>query len=106
MVYSMAMEIEHILAERNSSHGDFEDNAFVSQALKEIAHSGKTWEYMSDVEREAVEMILFKISRWVSAPKVAEDTIRDIIGYATLADQYMHDEDQFEVNNPTGTSLS
>jgi hypothetical protein len=45
--------VEEVLKERAATHGDFADNARISQSLKRIAHGEVGWDRMSDVQREA-----------------------------------------------------
>lgn len=76
--------IKEILAERGNTHGDFTDNSEIGQRLKEIVRSGKSWEQRSNIEKEAIEYVLSKIARWVSAPGFHLDNPLDCAGYMTL----------------------
>lgn len=79
------MDTEKLLEERGKTHGDFRDNANISQALKIILRQ-KSLD-LTMVEREAIEMISLKLSRWVCAPSKEGkiEAISDVIGYAQLA---------------------
>ena len=81
------MEIKNILEQRGNTHGDFSDNAFIAQRLKEITRTGKVYEMMSLVQKEAVDMILHKIARAVSGNPDHKDHWDDIAGYATLVSE-------------------
>jgi DNA-binding Xre family transcriptional regulator len=74
------MKTEEILAERATTHGDFSDNARISQALKGILSEG----HYTDLQQEALDMICLKLSRIVCNPNV-KDHWDDIAGYAKLA---------------------
>lgn len=77
---------EEILAERGKSHGDFTDNARVMQQLKEIVHESPNWKHrLSDVQKEALHMIVHKIGRICSGNPNVHDHWDDIAGYAKLA---------------------
>jgi len=72
----------HITTIRNETHGDFAENAFVSQSIKRLY----TKNVLSDVHREALDMIALKISRIVSGKADVKDHWLDIQGYAKLAE--------------------
>lgn len=78
------MNTKQILEERGKTHGAFTDNAQVSQDLKHIAYGGKNWETMSDVQHEALDMILHKVARLLSGNPNEPDHWKDIAGYAEL----------------------
>lgn len=76
--------MENILEERQKTHGEFEDNARISQTLKANLQAGFDGRATTPVQREALDMICLKLSRICSNPNVA-DHWDDIAGYATLA---------------------
>jgi hypothetical protein len=81
--------VHDTLSERAATHGDFRENARVSQALKRVFEATPAWARLDDVSREALELIAFKASRILTGggqgPAHA-DNWRDIAGYATLAE--------------------
>lgn len=79
------MAIKDTLAERGKVHGDFTDNAEISQAFKDIVHShdGK----LTPVMREGIDMILGKVGRILSGNPAHKDHWHDIAGYATLVEE-------------------
>lgn len=79
--------IEDILAERGKTHGDFTDNARVMQALKRIVHAEVGWDKLTDVQREALHMILHKVGRIISGNPNTHDHWDDIAGYAKLVSE-------------------
>ena len=79
--------ISAILAERSKTHGDFTDNARVMQSLKRIVHSEAGWDKLTDVQREALHMILHKVGRIISGNPNTQDHWDDIAGYAKLASE-------------------
>lgn len=79
--------IEEILAERGKTHGDFTDNARVMQSLKRTVHSEAGWDRLTDVQREALHMILHKVGRIISGNPNVHDHWDDIAGYAKLASE-------------------
>ena len=81
----MSKQIKDILAARQKTHGDFNQNAFISQALKEVLWSHCELGKLSPVHREALEMICFKMSRIIAGNDNCRDHWDDIAGYATLA---------------------
>lgn len=83
--------IDKTLDERQNTHGDFAENARVSQALCQIMRLGVNWEKLSLVQREALEMIAHKISRILSGNYQEPDHAHDIAGYATLMERSLND---------------
>lgn len=73
-----------LLVERESTHGSFEDNARISQALKLLFTNEGTAE-LSDIHHEALDMIALKLSRILSGQPNFKDHWLDISGYALLA---------------------
>lgn len=82
-----ADSISAILAERSKTHGDFTDNARVMQSLKRIVHSEAGWDQLTDVQREALHMILHKVGRIISGNPNTHDHWDDIAGYAKLVSE-------------------
>lgn len=78
-------KIEEILAERQTTHGDFTDNARVMQRLKDVAMDGVGWNNLDDTKKEAIHMILHKVGRIVTGNPEVQDHWDDIAGYAKLA---------------------
>jgi hypothetical protein len=79
--------VEAILTVRAKTHGDFTDNARVAQDLKRIMHSQVGWDKLTDVQREALHMILHKIARIIAGNPNVKDHWDDIAGYAKLASE-------------------
>ncbi len=85
----MSDEVTEILTERNKTHGDFADCARVSQAILRAMRSGRNWETMSDVHREAIQVIALKLHRIACGDPDHEDHFVDIAGYAQLVLKYL-----------------
>lgn len=77
-------DIKNILEEREHTHGDFREQADVSQTLKNILPLGPNFYTMTSTQREALEMILHKIARILCGDANHEDHWDDIAGYAQL----------------------
>jgi hypothetical protein len=78
-----------VLNERNKTHGNFDDNAIMSQRIKYgMRHGapivGSRWDALTPDKREALEMIALKISRILTGNSDEPDHWRDIAGYASL----------------------
>ena len=56
------MKIGQILEERGTRYGEFEDQSFLSQALKYIMRHGG-WDRLGDDQKEALEMMAVKMAR-------------------------------------------
>lgn len=79
-------ETNALLAERNLTHGSFEQNALISQRLKEqIRRHCHGYNDLPDVCKESIDMICLKLSRILSGQHNFKDHWDDIAGYAKLA---------------------
>ena len=79
-------EINKLLSERQSTHGDFTCNAEASQALKRIIDTHyNAPAQLSDVQRESLDAICAKIARIITGDPNHKDSWDDVAGYATLA---------------------
>jgi hypothetical protein len=74
-----------LLNERQTTHGDFSDNARHGQVLRDYFRASPNWEHMDEVHRESLDMIACKLSRILSGQSTHDDHWKDIAGYATLA---------------------
>ncbi len=72
------------LNDRGREYGDFTKQGEIAQALKGVARSGPSWITMEGHQREAIDMILHKISRIVNGNPNNEDSWKDIEGYARI----------------------
>jgi len=77
------------LAEREESHGKYEDNAFLAQKLKQtMAMSGK-WGNLSASQQESLHLIATKIARIITGNPNHADSWHDIAGYAKLIEEQL-----------------
>lgn len=79
------MSTEALLTTRGKTHGDFKDNAYNGQYLREFWRRSPHWQTMPLVQREALDMLACKLSRILSGQSTFEDHWADIEGYARLA---------------------
>lgn len=82
-----AVERDSLLAERQTTHGNFEDNALISQAIKDLLRSGPGWLRLSAIERESMDMIALKFSRILSGKSMSKQHWEDVRGYAALVEE-------------------
>lgn len=75
--------VEQTLQSRGKTHGSFADNAFYAQELRTLFRQGHTG--LTNIQREALDMIAGKISRILSGNPNEPDHWLDIEGYARLA---------------------
>lgn len=84
--------VEATLAQRGSRYGDFTDHARVCQGFKEQAidampkESGRGFSNLSDVQKQAIEVIFDKIARILTGDPNYDDNWHDIQGYAKLVE--------------------
>jgi len=76
--------VQKILDERAKTHGDFSYHAAITQELKMALRSFASWEKLSPMKKEALEMIAHKIGRILAGDSNYRDHWVDIAGYATL----------------------
>ena len=88
--------VDKILAERRTQHGAFAVHAAVTQKLKATLHDVhivapasdvpmRSYDRLTPVQREALEMIVHKIGRILAGDPNHRDHWDDIAGYARLA---------------------
>lgn len=92
--------IDQVLAERKNTHGDFTENAQISQDLTTVLRNSSGWANLSADKKEALEMIMHKAARICTGNANEEDHWRDIGGYSKLA----QDRCITEVGQPVYTS--
>lgn len=81
----MSNHLAALLAERVRTHGSFDKQAGITQALKAVmAAPGSNWGRLSSPQREALEMIQHKIGRILVGDPNHADHWTDIAGYARL----------------------
>lgn len=78
-----SQSVEATLNDRGKTHGSFADNAFYAQELRTLFRQGHVG--LTNVQREALDMIAGKISRILSGNPNEPDHWLDIEGYARLA---------------------
>jgi hypothetical protein len=75
-----------ILAERQTTHGDYTDHARITQALKAECEAAPNWPHrLTDDQRETIHMICHKLGRILQGNPEVEDHWADIAGYARLS---------------------
>lgn len=89
-----AKSVDAVLNERGDRYGTFESNAKTCQLLKNVLHAQDGWYRLSYVQREAVEMIMHKISRLVNGDGTYLDTVVDISGYNQLMLDHMRGKNE------------
>lgn len=77
-------DINNTLATRQATHGCFGTNATVSQGLKEVLYHQPNYEFLTPVEREALDVICTKLGRIMSGDPHFDDHWADIAGYSEL----------------------
>ena len=78
------MDTKELLAQRQTTHGDFSDHARITQDLKLVMQEEPSYLKLSQVQREALEMIQHKVGRILAGNPDHKDHWDDIAGYAKL----------------------
>lgn len=89
--------IGDVLSERGARYGTFESNATVSQAIKRILYQELTLNPHGPADAvivEALAMISHKLARIVCGDPTYVDSLVDIAGYATLAANWLSEQQQ------------
>lgn len=81
------MSIENTLDERQKTHGEFKEQASISQALRDIVRAQDNYGKLEDYQREALDMIMHKVARILNGNPNFSDHWHDIAGYATLVEK-------------------
>ena len=76
--------IEEVLEERGKRYGEFNGHARITQGIKSLMISGRSWTACSPSQREALDMIAHKIGRIVNGDPYYLDSWVDISGYNEL----------------------
>jgi len=76
---------EALLAGRGKTHGDWGEQAVITQSLKDVMRMVDGWDGLTSSDCEALEMIAVKIGRILAGDPNHRDHWLDISGYAMLA---------------------
>lgn len=85
----MSNKLADILSQRKQTYGSFEEQAAISQKLKQIVIGINLKNTEDPVIVEGMENILHKISRIANGDPTYSDSWRDIAGYATLVADHL-----------------
>jgi hypothetical protein len=80
----MPNSTQSLLDVRQTTHGDFTDNARFAQGLKTIFQDSEGYALLTPVQREAIDFICSKFGRIMSGQPNFPDHWADIAGYARL----------------------
>jgi hypothetical protein len=84
---------EQITQERGKTHGSFALNALISQGLKDFMRSQAGWYRLTNVQKEALDVMALKQSRILSGQGMFLDHWLDIGGYVELVKQEIQSMD-------------
>ena len=76
-----------LVAERDKTHGEFNDHAMITQLIKAVMQAQPNWAGLSYAQKESLEMIAHKIGRILAGNPDFKDHWDDIAGYAVLISQ-------------------
>lgn len=80
----MSYQIDRLLSERKSTHGEYREHARFTQSIKDICHSSDNWKKLEPHQKETLEMVAHKIGRILAGDPNFDDHWQDISGYAKL----------------------
>ena len=84
--------IGDIIKERETTHGDFEMKAIFIQEIMEDISGLYVWKNMPADQKEAIHMIISKLSRIIYGNPNHADHWIDIAGYAKLVSDRLEDK--------------
>ena len=79
--------IAETLAERGNNYGDFNENARITQNIKDAMKDSPNWDTLSPAMKESLEMQAHKMGRILNGNPCYKDSWVDIIGYAELVNR-------------------
>lgn len=74
-------QLEATIIDRKQRYGDFYDVSVTSQGLKNVMIKSPNWKELSPDKKEALEMVVHKISRILNGDPEFKDSWLDIAGY-------------------------
>lgn len=80
----MTMKTEDLIKERGKTHGDWSRQASTAYGLKKVMRASQNWDGLDQMQTEALDMIVTKISRILTGNASEPDHWDDIAGYAKL----------------------
>lgn len=78
-------DIDALLTERKTTHGEYSDHARYSQSIKDIIRSSPNWLVMEPHQKETLEMVAHKIARILTGDHAFDDHWKDMAGYSKLS---------------------
>ena len=69
---------------KEQENGPFQDQAIASQMIKDLCRDCGIWGDLTDVQKEALDMIAHKIARILAGNQDNKDHWDDIAGYSSL----------------------
>jgi len=82
-------ETTAVLRERGQRYGLFSEQARIAQSLKNALRVEKGFYRLSEVQKEALEMVMHKIARMLNGDPTYDDNVVDIMGYTELMLRHM-----------------
>ena len=89
----MTLDVKQLTENRGTTHGDFADNARVSQHMKKLfrqenqARKARGQLLLTDTQLDALDMIAAKVGRIFAGDCDFQDHWNDIAGYAHIANR-------------------
>ena len=83
-----------LLDKRGQTHGPVEDQARMSEDIKNMIHSSENWEMLHPVMKQSLDMIALKISRILEGDPMCSEHWEDLAGYPTLVIKFIEREEE------------
>ena len=92
--------VNKILEERGERYGSFIEHARITQDIKETLKTGESWDICTDTQKQSLELFADKMARIVNGDPDYDDSWVDIIGYAQLIVNELHDNEDEPKDEP------
>ena len=87
------LPVDTLLKERGSRYGKFEDNSYITQECESIFKLAPNYEKLFPIQKEAIHMILQKLSRAACGDGSYSDNWEDVCGYSQCVVNWMREHD-------------
>lgn len=91
-------DIDKTLADRGAQYGEFSENSFIMQELKNTMRATANWPHLKSDQKEALDMVAHKVGRILGGNPDHIDSWHDIVGYARLVEKRLTEEAKFVAN--------
>lgn len=98
--------ISETLKERGARYGYYWRHALITQNIKAAMIDSPNWDKLQPFHKEALDMIAHKIGRILNGDPNYIDSWHDIIGYAQLVEDHLHEQEAMaQISHSNGNEV-